>query len=119
MADLPLGPATAPRRGRLGLTTRLAASPWFHSLSTRIPGLRRLARAEGSALFEVVSGFVRSQALLALVELRVLHVLAEGALPTPALAARCAVPPERMAVLLQAGATARGSGIWPRVVRPF
>nr|WP_309665165.1 methyltransferase [Tabrizicola sp.] len=78
--------------------------PWFHRFCARMPGLRRIAKGEGEALFEIVSGFVRSQALLALVELRVLHRLAERGADTATLAQGCAMTPERMAILLQAGA---------------
>ena len=94
---------TRPRKGP-GWAAKLALQPWFHRLCARVPGLSGVARAEGSALFSIVSGFVQSQALLALVELRVLHRLAEGPLPTARLAPLCAVPADRMAVLLQAGA---------------
>lgn len=99
-----------------GLLTRAAMSPRFHAIAQRIPGLRGKARAEGQALFDVVQGFVAAQALYALVELRVLHLLAEGAQTTGALAQRLAVPEPRMAVLLQAGAALkllRGKGgLW-------
>lgn len=105
MADMPVEDMPRPQRARgPGLLTRLAMSPGFHAISQRIPGLRGKARSEGQALFDVVQGFVASQALYALVELRVLHLLAEGALATAALAQRLAVPEPRMAVLLQAGA---------------
>lgn len=104
MADLSLqDTGAAPARGP-GWLTRVAMSPRFHAIAERIPGLRLKSRAEGRALFDVVSGFVQSQALLALVELRVLHRLAEGAATTPALAAMAQVPEPRMAILLQAGA---------------
>jgi demethylspheroidene O-methyltransferase len=89
---------------RLGLLTRLALSPRFHAFAARIPGLKHIARAEGQALFDIVSGFVQSQALLALVEARVLHRLADGPLTTAALAAPHGIPTDRMAVLCQAGA---------------
>ncbi|WP_240335420.1 acetylserotonin O-methyltransferase [Pseudotabrizicola algicola] len=79
-------------------------SPRFHAMVERIPGLRLKSRAEGRALFDVVSGFVQSQALLALVELRVLHRLAEGAADLPALAQMTGVPEPRLHILLQAGA---------------
>ncbi len=92
-----------PRKG-LGWAARLALQPWFHRLCARVPGLSGIARAEGSALFSIVSGFVQSQALLALVELRVLHRLVDGPLATARLAPLCGVPSDRMAVLLQAGA---------------
>lgn len=87
-----------------GWAARLAGQGWFHRLCARVPGLRSIAKAEGAALFEVVSGFVRSQALLALVELRVLHRLAEGAANTGTLARFADLPEARMAVLAQAGA---------------
>lgn len=107
MTDSPIG-ADLPRRSRgPGWAVRLALQPWFHRFSARMPGLRGLARGEGAALFSVVSGFVQSQALLALVELRVLHRLADAPLSTGRLAQLCAVPPDRMAVLAQAGAALR------------
>jgi demethylspheroidene O-methyltransferase len=104
MADVPLaGPQKAAQRQGPGLLTRLALSPRFHALVERVPFLRTHARAEGRALFSIVSGFVQSQALMALVELRVLHRLAEGSATTADLAQGARVAPDRMAVLLQAG----------------
>lgn len=104
MADVPMtGPN--PSRGKgPGWMTRLAMSPRFHALAQRVPGLRAKSNAEGRALFDVVSGFVQSQALLALVELRLLHRLAEGSATTPALAHAAAIPEDRLAILMQAGA---------------
>ena len=90
-----------------GWAARLAGQGWFHRMCSRVPVLRGLARAEGDALFEVVSGFVRSQTLLALVDLRVLHRLGETALDTGALARATGVPGDRMAVLCKAGAGLR------------
>ena len=107
MTDSHLGAGPASRRGGPGWAVRLALQPWFHRMCARIPGLRGIARGEGEAMFSVVQGFVQSQALLALVELRVLHRLAEGPLTTERLAQLCAVPPGRMAVLAQAGAALR------------
>ena len=83
---------------------RLASSRGFQKFAAKVPGLRRIARAEGSALFDLVAGFVNSQALLALVELRVLHQLSGGAQSAAELGARCQVPEARMQILLQAGA---------------
>ncbi|NUB43503.1 SAM-dependent methyltransferase [Fertoebacter nigrum] len=102
MTDQPFAGVVPPARP--GLILRLAGSRRFQAFAARVPGLRRIARAEGAALFDLVAGFVQSQALLALVELRVLHRLQEGALPVAALAAFAQVPPERMQILLQAGA---------------
>ena len=112
MADVPL---ETPGRGP-GWLTRLAMSPRVHSIIERIPGLRLTSRAEGRALFDVVSGFVQSQALLALVELRVLHRLAEGPVTAAALGHAAGVPEARMVILLQAGAALKlvrqARGLW-------
>ncbi|NJS40466.1 MAG: methyltransferase domain-containing protein [Rhodobacteraceae bacterium] len=104
MTETGLGHSLPRKAAGPGWVARLALSPAFHRLCARIPGLRHIARSEGDALFEVVSGFVRSQCLLALVEFRVLHRLAETAEPTARLAQLAGVPVERMAVLCQAGA---------------
>ncbi len=83
---------------------RLAASRGFQAFAARVPGLRRIARAEGEALFDLVAGFVNSQVLMALVELRILHLLFDGPLTVRQVAGISGVPEERMQVLLQAGA---------------
>lgn len=88
----------------LGFLTRLALSPAFHRLASRIPGLRWKARREGAELFSILSGFVQSQALVALVEGRVLHFLASGPMETDDLSRRCAISPAPLLVLLRAGA---------------
>jgi len=90
-----------------GWINRLAGSRCFQAFCARVPGLRWIARAEGAALFDLMQGFVQSQALTALVELRVLHLLAEGPANVPALARRTGLPEARLAVLLQAGAAMR------------
>lgn len=97
---------TLPAVGRKGAgwLLRLAASRRFQAFAARMPGLRRIARAEGAALFDIVAGFVNAQVLMALVELRVLHLLQDGPMTAAAMAGLCAVPPDRMQVLLQAGA---------------
>jgi demethylspheroidene O-methyltransferase len=104
MTDLPAGPAAKVTRRGVGWATRLALSPRFHALAQRIPGLRAISRREGEALFATISGFVQSQALMALVELGMLGRLREGALTTGALAHGAGVAPDRMVILLQAGA---------------
>ena len=90
MTTLPV--VSNPRRGWL---LRLAASRRFQAFAARVPGLRRIARAEGAALFDIVAGFVNAQVLMALVELRVLDLLRDGPRSTAAMAGLCAVPPER------------------------
>lgn len=103
-------------RVTLSFAARLASSPRFHAICARIPGLKHIARAEGRALFGIVSGFAQSQALLALVELRVLHQLQEGPVSAAAMAARCDLDAARMVLLLQAGAALQlihqRAGLW-------
>ncbi|NBE09049.1 methyltransferase [Paragemmobacter ruber] len=121
MTDAAAGPAAPSRRRRQPLAVRLGLSPRFHAFCARVPGLRHIARAEGAALFDIVQGFVQSQALLALVELRVLHRLAEGPAALAALAGPARVPLERMAILARAGAglglMAERRGLWRLTVR--
>lgn len=104
MTDLPLPGMQASARPKLGFLTRLALSPRFHRLATRIPGLRHIARAEGRALFDDMQGFVRSQVLTALVETDILPRLADRPLETTRLAQLTNLPAERAQILLQAAA---------------
>ncbi|MFD0858483.1 methyltransferase [Roseovarius aquimarinus] len=97
----------APRAGLPGRLNRLLASPRFQSWAARMPLLRGRVRREGGALFDLVAGFCTSQSLMALVELRIPDMLMDGALPAARLAARCAVPPERMEVLLRANVASK------------
>jgi demethylspheroidene O-methyltransferase len=122
MTDAADGPGFGQvRKARQSLAVRLGLSARFHALCARVPGLKHIARAEGAALFSIVSGFVQSQALLALVEFRTLHRLAEGPATGAALAAQAQVPVDRMAILLQAGAAlglvARRGSQWRLTVR--
>ncbi len=99
----PLPRRTSPQAAAPFLT-RLAASRGFQAWAARVPGLRRIVRAEGAALFDIVQGFVRSQVLLALVELRIFEALRAGPQDARALASGAGLAPDRMALLLQAGA---------------
>lgn len=83
---------------------RLAGSAAFRRFCQKTPLFRRKARAEGAALFDLMQGFVQSQALSALVEMDVLHILGTHPQTTQTLATQLAIPPDRLAVLLQAGA---------------
>src|SRR6056297_1848541 len=97
--------APAPRRPRAGLIARLLANPGFQSLASRLPLSRGIARRDGAALFDVVQGFVQSQVLFALIELDILRRLyTHGPQAPEALARAAAIPSDRMAHLLQAGA---------------
>jgi demethylspheroidene O-methyltransferase len=83
-------------------TTRLVASRRFQSFCARVPGLRRIARRDGEALFDIVAGFVHSQVLWAVVELRLAHRLADGPLTAEALARGTGIAGPRMVALCDA-----------------
>ena len=83
---------------------RLVAGRGFQAWAARVPLLRRMVRAEGAALFDVISGFVQAQALMAMVELRVFEHLAAGPQTADALAPRCGLTTPKMQILLRAGA---------------
>ncbi|MDP5083844.1 MAG: acetylserotonin O-methyltransferase [Yoonia sp.] len=111
MTDLDLmidGPAlprgAAKRAGRL---TRLLASRGFQTWAARFPLTRRIVRAEGEAMFDLVAGFCHSQILQAFVRLNMPQILLEQEMTAEALAMKVDVPPDRMPVLL-AAATAIG-----------
>jgi demethylspheroidene O-methyltransferase len=79
-------------------------NPRLQAAVARLPLLGRIARTEGAEMFGLVSGFVRSQILLALVELRVLEALVPGPQAAAALARPAGLTEDRMAILLQGGA---------------
>ncbi len=93
-----------PRLGRGGWLNRLVSRPGFQAWASRFPLTRRVARADGQALFDIVQGFVASQALMALVELDVFRRLRGGAQDAAQLGRACDIPVQRMGVLLQSGA---------------
>lgn len=86
---------------------KLAGGPAFQSWASAMPGARRIARKDGQALFDLVSGFVYSQILSAFVQLDVPKLLEKEPLPAWRLAARTRMDPRRMEVLCQ-GAVAIG-----------
>ena len=86
------------------LLLRLAGSPRFQAWAARVPLLRRIGRAEGAAIFDLVQGFVRAQVLAALVELDILAQLKSGPMLAADLAGDAGMNADRMAILLQAGA---------------
>jgi demethylspheroidene O-methyltransferase len=95
-----------PRRARFSVSAwgnRLAASRGFQAWASRFPFTRGIARREGEALFDLVAGFVHSQVLHALVELRVLHMLLDAPATARAVAGRTNLDPRRAEVLLRAG----------------
>lgn len=105
MADAPAG--FAPRRRFWNWRrwrNRKAADPAFQAWAAGMPGLRGIARREGERLFDLVAGFVHSQVLLALVELRVLDRAMEAPVFAGEFGALCRVPVQRMEALLRAAA---------------
>ncbi|MBC6407562.1 MAG: methyltransferase domain-containing protein [Rhodobacteraceae bacterium] len=83
---------------------RLVARPGFQSWASRFPLTRGRARRDGEALFDLVQGFVTSQALMALAELDILPRLRSGPQSAQTLAAGTDIAPDRLEILLQAGA---------------
>lgn len=97
--------ASAPRKGPW--TTRLIASRRFQAWAAKFPLTRGIARRDGERLFDLVAGFVHSQVLMAVVDLRLIHRLMGGPLSAEDLARGTDLPPERMEILCNA-ATALG-----------
>lgn len=106
MSDAGLDGPVPGRRARFSLsawTNRLVASRRFQSRASRLPFTRGLAKREGEALFDLVAGFVHSQVLHALVELRVLHMLLDAPATARTVAGGANLDPRRAEVLLRAG----------------
>ena len=82
---------------------RIIATPNFQRWLSQFPLLRGVVRREGAELFDIVQGFVKSQILVALVELDVFRHLQSGPVTPEDLGQILHVRPERMHVLLQAG----------------
>ncbi|MCR9126821.1 MAG: acetylserotonin O-methyltransferase [Rhodobacteraceae bacterium] len=92
---------------RGGWLNRLVARPGFQNWASHFPLTRARARRDGAELFDLVQGFVQSQALMALVELDVFRRLRAGPQTAGALGHAVDVPEDRMRILLQAGAAMR------------
>jgi demethylspheroidene O-methyltransferase len=94
-----------PYRPKLGIRTRLmrlVARPSFQRWASAFPLTRGTAAKDGAELFDLVQGFVKSQVLFALVELRILHRLMDGSQTADALAQVSGMRPDRMDRLLMA-----------------
>ncbi|WP_416883871.1 methyltransferase [Marivita sp.] len=81
---------------------RLIARPGFQRWASAFPLTRGTAAKDGAELFDLVQGFVKSQVLFALVELRILHRLMDGALSADALAQMSGMRTDRMERLMMA-----------------
>jgi demethylspheroidene O-methyltransferase len=103
MADLGIA-LTEPDSRPTGWLNRLVSSRNFQRWAARFPLTRGIVRREGEAMFDLVAGFCHSQILQALVTLDIPADLLRQSRTTATLAHRAQVPPDRMAVLLNAGA---------------
>jgi demethylspheroidene O-methyltransferase len=93
-----------PSRLRFGAwRNRLVASRRFQAWASRFLLTRGIAKREGEALFDLVAGFVHSQVLHALVELRILHMLLDAPATVREVAGWTNLDPRRAEVLLRAG----------------
>jgi demethylspheroidene O-methyltransferase len=80
---------------------RQIASARFRSLMARLPVTRWIAQREANQLFQLTTGFVHSQVLLACVRFGILENLIDRLLTTAQLAAHCQLTQERMRLLLK------------------
>ncbi|MEO1548985.1 MAG: methyltransferase [Pseudomonadota bacterium] len=67
----------------------LIASPRFQDWAARTPIVRRFARKDGEALYDLVAGFVYSQTLAASVDVGLFHALKDGPRSVQDLSAAC------------------------------
>lgn len=91
----------------LAFRDRTLARPGFQRMATRVPFVRRHARGEARALFDIVAGFSYSQVLAACRRLGVLERLAEGPVRPDALAPRIGLDAAATERLLKAAAALR------------
>ena len=54
---------------------KLVSDPKFHTFAKKIPFLKKLVASDGRKIYDLVSGFVYSQVLLAMVELKLFEYL--------------------------------------------
>ncbi len=83
---------------------RLLSNPEFQRWSLRVPLVRLIARRRMRALFDLCSGFVYSQVLLACTQLGLFQQLADGPRSAMDLSEGLKVPPDAMRRLLEAAA---------------
>lgn len=81
---------------------RLLANPEFQRRSLRVPLVRNIARRRMRSLFDLCSGFVYSQVLLACTRLGLLELLSQSARSAAELAASLDVPQASLERLLEA-----------------
>jgi demethylspheroidene O-methyltransferase len=84
------------------LRDRVLSDPGFQRWASRFPLTRPVARRHAAALFDLCSGFIYSQVLLACVRLRLLESLRVVPQDTGQLAQQLAIPVEALQRLLEA-----------------
>jgi demethylspheroidene O-methyltransferase len=89
------------------LRDALLSSARFRALATRFPPTRPIARRRARALFDLCAGFVYSQVLLALVQLRIPEILRDSPLTAAQLARRLDLPESSAERLLLAAVSLR------------
>ena len=83
---------------------RLIAEPRFQRWAATFPLTRRTAARRAANLFDICAGFVYSQVLFAVVELKLPSKLVDGPKPVATLAPLCGLEPDAMRRLLRAAA---------------
>ncbi len=81
------------------------SSPSFQRWASRFPLTRRVSRKAAEEVYDLVSGFVYSQTLLACVEFDLLHIARSGAFHPAEIAAEKRVDTDRLSLLCQAAAS--------------
>ena len=75
----------------------------FQLWVSNVPILKRFAKAEGEAIFDLVMGFVSAQVLWALVELRVLYSVGDSPKTAEQIASDNSLSEERAEILMRGG----------------
>ncbi|MDU9006663.1 methyltransferase [Sedimentitalea todarodis] len=86
---------------------RLVARPGFQKWASRLPIGRAVSERDGAEIFDILQGFVKSQVLLALVEMDILQRLLDQPASAEQLSLSSGVPHDRMEGLLKAGVAMR------------
>ena len=100
------GPEYIPNKPRIfskSYLNWLFSSSKFQNWASDLPIIREFARKEGEAIFDLVMGFVNSQVLWALIDLKVLERLINGPLTAFEIGAQVGLSSERTEILLQSG----------------
>jgi demethylspheroidene O-methyltransferase len=86
----------------LSIRNRLLANPRFQKFAASTPGIRTIARGKASTVFDLLSGFIYSQVLLACVRLDLFRLLEKEPLTFEAIAAHADLPLDPARRLLDA-----------------